>query len=546
MAGTVIKTSTMTSGSSTALPALTGTQSVTQWLQPLLPLHAKNVNARAYVAGYPVGTQSGTFRQTKEISLPFTSTAPGWVLVRGVAVLYADSLNNWRMKFNIEATMTAIASMVGITCTGITYKTTTNYYQAVTVMCIGTSPYSGSGQTSYTNPRIEVFPATSTTTMHVSGDVELDAEPTTYTTQANMEGGNVAVTSSYIGSIYSPTQNRIYLIPFGAATATQWQYVDCSNGSVVNYTHGMSLAGACGYVGGTYSPTLNRIYFSPFYYATATQWHYIDCNSGSAVAYSHGATVVYMGYSGNGVFSPTQNRIYFSLNQQSAQSIWHYIDCSNGSVVAYTHGATISSGVSAYGGWCYSPTQNRIYMPPNTQSTVSIWHYVDCSNGSVVAYTHGATVSGTYAGSTYSPTQNRIYFIPYAPGTSGIWHYVDCSNGSVVAYTHGATIVSTLAYNTGVYHPALNRIYFTPRQQCTAPIWHYIDCSNGSVVAYTHGATVIDAGGGAYSSGVYSPTQNRIYMSPRDQSTVSTWHYIGTTGDATGLMPHMFGSTILS
>ena len=53
--------------------------------------------------------------------------------------------------------------------------------------------------------------------------------------------------------------------------------------------------------------------------------------------------------------------------------------------------------------------------------------------------------------------------------------------------------------------------------------WHYIDCSDGSVVAYAHGVT---AGIGAYFGGVYSPTQNRIYLVPGNQADETKWHYI--------------------
>jgi hypothetical protein len=43
------------------------------------------------------------------------------------------------------------------------------------------------------------------------------------------------------------------------------------------------------------------------------------------------------------------------------------------------------------------------------------------------------------------------------------------------------------------------------------------------VTAYAHGITAVD---GAYLSGVYSPTQNRIYFVPSGQADVANWHYI--------------------
>ena len=143
-------------------------------------------------------------------------------------------------------------------------------------------------------------------------------------------------------------------------------------GSVVAYTHG-ATAVADAYVGGVYSPTQNRIYFVPWAQANQSVWHYLDCATGSVVAYTHGATAVADAYNG-GVYSPTQNRIYFVPTAQANQSVWHYLDCATGSVVAYTHGAT--AVVSAYGGGVYSPTQNRIYFVPWAQANQSIWHYI--------------------------------------------------------------------------------------------------------------------------------------------------------------------------
>jgi len=89
-------------------------------------------------------------------------------------------------------------------------------------------------------------------------------------------------------------------------------------------------------------------------------------------------------------------------------------------------------------------------------------------------------------------------------------------------YAHGITAVND-AYYGGVYSPTQNRIYLVPREQADESNWHYIDCSDGSVHAYAHGVTAVDV---AYVGGVYSPTQNRIYLVPRGQSDESNWHYI--------------------
>jgi hypothetical protein len=506
------------------MPALTGYQDVNQWLKPLRQLHIKNLNARSYVTAYPVGTQVGTYRQTKQVALTTTGPA-GWSPARALGRFYCDSNGVWKINFTISGTFTSAAvTSISVGITGITFKNVTNANTSISAT-VGTATPSRA----YTAPNTGTMTtdgfSTTTNLIIFSGDAELDSEPTTYTTQANMEGGNVAVASAPYGGLtaYSPTQNRIYLAPYNQATATLWQYIDCSNGSLVSYTHGATcVAGA--YVGGVHSPTQDR-------------------TTGSVVGYVHGASGVQATTALGGCFCPTQNRIYFSPFIQSNQPTWYYIDCTNGAVVAYTHGATV--GAQGYEGLAFSPTQNRIYMAPRNQATVSIWHYIDCSNGSVVAYTHGATglTNAAYIGACYSPTQNRIYFIPGAHATATTWHYVDCSNGSIVAYTHGITAVGS-AYQGAAYHPALNRIYMAPYYQASATQWHYIDCSNGSVVAYSHGQGSIVAG--AYQGPCYSPLQNRIYLAPAAQATATVWHYIGATADTTGLSPHMFGSTILT
>jgi hypothetical protein len=317
---------------------------------------------------------------------------------------------------------------------------------------------------------------------------------------------------------------------------------------VATYTHGATGLNSTGmpyaYAGGVYSPTQNRIYLVPALQGDQgeTVWHYIDCDTGATVAYPKAAGVgdifdgepLFMG----GVYSPTQNRIYFVPHEWSYQSTWAYIDCNTGNAVAYAHGAVVN--FRAYLGGVYSPTQNRIYLVPWGQSNQTNWHYIDCATGSVVAYAHGVTaVVNAYQGGVYSPTQNRIYLVPWGQSNQTNWHYIDCATGSVVAYTHGVTAVSA-AYTGGVYSPTQNRIYLVPSSQSNQTNWHYIDCATGSVVAYTHGVTTND-----YLGGVYSPTQNRIYFVPHGNSTNPKWHYIASTAQAS-LAPHYFGSTILS
>jgi hypothetical protein len=94
--------------------------------------------------------------------------------------------------------------------------------------------------------------------------------------------------------------------------------------------------------------------------------------------------------------------------------------------VAYVHGATAVA--NAYAGAVYSPTQNHIYLVPYDQGTVATWHYIDCSNGSVVSYTlrsyQVAQDPESYIGGSYSPTNNKIYLGAYAEGDATAWRII--------------------------------------------------------------------------------------------------------------------------
>ena len=354
--------------------------------------------------------------------------------------------------------------------------------------------------------------------------------------------GSTLAATAYCGCVYSPTQNRIYLVPNGQASNATWHYIDCSNsGALVPYTHGMTGLLASAYIGGAYSPTQNRIYFTPNGQASDTTWHFVDCNTGNIVPYVHGMTgVVSQAYIGS-VYSPTQNRIYFIPRVQSLSSNlnWHYVDCnintvatppavSTNLIVPYLNPGTAVA--TAYYGGAYSPTENRIYFAPasqglpwngSAQPSTQFWHYIDCNvTGSTVTIgtylNPNNAVSVAYVGAAYSPTQNRVYFLPFNQGPQPNWHFIDCNTGAVVSYITGATVPAN-GYRGGVYSPVDNRIYLIASAQASILTWHYIDCNTGAVVLYTQGLSGV---GSTIGGGVYSPTENRIYITPYNSTTL--------------------------
>ena len=91
--------------------------------------------------------------------------------------------------------------------------------------------------------------------------------------------GQTIVDLAYAGGVYSPTQNRIYFVPYNQQSPNSWHYMDCNTGTIVAYTAGVGAV-ANAYFGGAYCPTQNRVYFIP-YFGAAPQltWHFLDMQS---------------------------------------------------------------------------------------------------------------------------------------------------------------------------------------------------------------------------------------------------------------------------
>ena len=332
---------------------------------------------------------------------------------------------------------------------------------------------------------------------------------------------------AYLGGVYSPLQNRIYMVPFNSSTT--WYYIDCNTGLLKSYV-GYEVV-LQGYAGGVYSPLQNRIYFIPFRQSLFPKWHYIDCNTGNVIEYlNNNTSIVNDAYFG-GVYSPLQNRIYMVPYGQSTQAVWHYIDCNTGDIVGYSN--NINNDIYVYKGGVYSPLQNRIYFIPNNTRNLSDWQYIDCSNGEVISYPVNITLDkdDCYIGGVYSPLQNRIYMVPFGQSSSSQWHYIDCNTGDVIEYKNN---IIANGYSGGVYSPLQNRIYLVPNNQASESSWHYIDCNTGNVVTYQNPYIISSE---AYFGGIYSPLQNRIYLIPyKSQSKLHYLQILSSEHISTSLM----------
>ena len=232
--------------------------------------------------------------------------------------------------------------------------------------------------------------------------------------------------------------------------------------------------------------------------------------------------------------------------------------------------------LAGYG--CYCPIKDRFYITPNGEfyreigevgisephfMKTSTLFYIDCKTGEVVSYEfkskyedHEETPNVIYNGSVYSPKQKRIYFIPggYAkyskeqlvalgmnewdsPQPATRFHYIDCTSGKVIEYIASSSMLGPFkdyinrgvgggAYMGGVYSPVQNKIFYTPFIQFGSPVWHGFDCETCTIFTYKPNLNVkelaaVDIVGRNqpwYWGGTYSPTQDRIYLTPFNQS----------------------------
>jgi len=329
------------------------------------------------------------------------------------------------------------------------------------------------------------------------------------------------IANAYIGAVYAPTLNRIYLVPFEISNQASWHYIDCNTGKVVAYAHNLGVDTPVNqaYTWGGYDPYNDILWFTPANQGTQSKWHYVDGKTGKVVAYEHGTgvTVDHPYYSA--IYSPKQNRMYLVPLLQFDQGNYHYIDCETKTVVAYTPTNPLPS-ISV--GGSYDPINDRIYFapwpfPPTSNDGFS---YINCKDGSVETLVSDEIVQAAYAGAIFSPTLRRIYFIPYRQTVNDLWHYIDCDTNEVVLYNHGVTIVD-YGYNGGAYSAASNRIYFSPFLQYNETYWHYIDCNTGEVAAY------ISENKFQCTGAVYVPNLSRVYLTPSLSGTASSdWIFI--------------------
>jgi hypothetical protein len=348
----------------------------------------------------------------------------------------------------------------------------------------------------------------------------------------------------YVGSVYDPVNHRTWFLPYNQTSFPLWHYLDGRTGKVVAYAHGKGgeLTQADAYLGGVYDPVLQRIYLVPTGLRVYEPlWHYIDCETAEVVSYFHGRdSSEFTGSYVGGVYDPLRQRIVLVPGGQSLSAQWHYIDCQTGDVQVYNHGYDSDFGGLCYYGGVYDPVNSRVYFVPrcNPESS-SRWHYYDCDTGLIVAYEHGISgeivSSVAYVGGAFDPIHKRVIFAPTNQGPSQFWHYVDVMTNEVVSYlnVHPADFLNPSSYYGAVFSPLDLRIYFVPIGQGTSSRWHYYDCLTGLIEVYFSTLSSLSAGGS------FDPLNHRIYfMSRRD----TTWASLQLF--SSGQVSRQFGASV--
>lgn len=124
---------------------------------------ATTLGLKEYVAGVDAG-------------VTFSSTPAGWALSRAVFVPYKMVGGQWRLRFNITASVTA-ATLINVTCDGVIFYQQTNAADRIPISAsAGVSAYV-EASVIRNSGTIQLGSGANTVRFQVSGDVELDSAP---------------------------------------------------------------------------------------------------------------------------------------------------------------------------------------------------------------------------------------------------------------------------------------------------------------------------------------------------------------------------------
>ena len=159
-------------------------------------------------------------RQSKWIDISAAVSGTNWSNTRAVARFRADSNNVWSMECNIDGQLSSQATVIDLVITGIAAKSSVDQTGSSHLWhnSAGHFPTARFIISNASTTNTSLYAATATpdnlTRAEFQFNVELNAEPTTYTTAANMEGVTavdvwIAPVSSGVAGIFPATNAEL-------------------------------------------------------------------------------------------------------------------------------------------------------------------------------------------------------------------------------------------------------------------------------------------------------------------------------------------------
>jgi hypothetical protein len=340
------------------------------------------------------------------------------------------------------------------------------------------------------------------------------------------------VVNAYYGGVYAYYSTRMYLSPYAQGNQGQWHYINSDRDTTVgSYSNTGTGVQANAYIGGCYDPINTRVYFAPYAQASQSKWQYIDDTNGAIVDYnspaSSGIDIDMTGYQYAGtVYSTSQNRMYFVPNVTPEAGIngnytYHYLDNASGLINYYT--ITYFEGViPKYLGGRYINSLDKIYYAPSKEQLDYGYIRYNCADdgieiyNAVTGFVPGQSVG--YMGAVYNSNSNKVYYLTSnnKPNNRVIFPILDCTDNSMTYID----ATNSSAYNNtaldGVFVAGRNMIFLIPNFYTNdyTVFAQRINCNTDSVELYAQ-LSLPDVPNGypAYAGGVYN-TNGYVFMAP--------------------------------
>jgi hypothetical protein len=279
--------------------------------------------------------------------------------------------------------------------------------------------------------------------------------------------------------------NYIYWAPLFASNLTRWHYTNIEKNQLETYANNSGFQRTNDSAGCLYAyanPSNTRVYYMPL--RPIETMYYVNVANNTVVAFNNNKydemidapTPAYS----KAVMTST-GLLYFIPQSQQSQTILHYLNTNTNVMHSYSNLAIfIGSSISLnkFSAGVLSADTTKIYLIPGYQGEETLWYYIDLASNTIISYINNSTprpISGeSYHNGILMP-DGKIYLVPYTQANESVWHYINTTNNTVIAYNNDAiTSAVAGAYNDGVVIDD-GSIYLIPYIQVAQAKWHYIN-----------------------------------------------------------------------